>query len=106
MNQRKLFIKHSPIIMGLASIVLLSGCTVNDVGHLLYNSALSSQKFQCEADNVGNSIETCKRNIDNAVNSAISSKASGTSDEHEAKGYEPKDYVNKQLQKRSDDTDN
>lgn len=84
--------------MMTASLVILSGCTLNDAGHLLYNSAVSSQKFQCEEDKVGNSIEACKRNIDNATNTQPLTAADEGA---QASGYEPKDYVKKQLQKRT-----
>ena len=96
MKPFKLHTQPLLFIFSTSVFLLLSGCTMQDAGHLLYQSAVSNQKFQCEADKLGNSIEACKQNINNAVNT----KAQASNDKHvHAPGYEPKDYINKQLQK-------
>ena len=96
MKPLKLYTQPLLLIFSTSVFLLLSGCTIHDAGHLLYQSAVSNQKFQCEEDKLGNSIEACKQNIDSAVNT----QSNESNNKHlDAPGYEPKDYINKQLQK-------
>ena len=49
----------------------MSGCAWSDAGKLLYSSAVSQQKFNCENDKVGTSIQRCKADIDKNINKNI-----------------------------------
>ncbi|MEN8770064.1 MAG: hypothetical protein ABF267_02065 [Glaciecola sp.] len=83
------------LLMGMC-VMLMSGCAWNDAGQILYQSVISKQKFDCENDKVGDSIERCKQDIDASIDAAQAVK----SDPKEAvanEGYEPKDFVKKQI---------
>lgn len=77
-------------------VLIVSGCAWNDAGEILYQSAISKQKFDCENDKIGNSIERCKRDIDASIDAAKVGD-SQTNSAPETTGYEPKDFVKKQI---------
>ena len=93
LSQRSLLARR--ILLGLC-VLIVSGCAWNDAGEILYQSAISKQKFDCENDKVGNSIERCKRDIDASIEAAQASE-SKTHSAPETTGYEPKDFVKKQI---------
>jgi hypothetical protein len=81
-------------------VLLITGCAWNDAGEILYQSAISKQKFDCENDKIGNSIQRCKQDIDATVDASTNAlKAAELDDKGTAAnaGYEPKDFVQKQL---------
>jgi hypothetical protein len=79
------------LLMGMC-VMLMSGCAWNDAGQILYQSVISKQKFDCENDKVGDSIERCKQDID-AAQAVKSDPKEAVANE----GYEPKDFVKKQI---------
>lgn len=83
--------------------LIMSGCAWSDAGKLLYSSAVSQQKFNCENDKVGTSIQRCKADIDKNINEAKNRQEQMNS-KPETEGYEPKDFVKKQLNRATHST--
>lgn len=87
------------LLMGIC-VMLMSGCAWNDAGQILYQSVLSKQKFDCENDKVGDSIQRCKQDIDASIDSSLDAVQAVKSDLKETaanEGYEPKDFVKKHI---------
>lgn len=83
------------LLMGMC-VMLMSGCAWNDAGQILYQSVLSKQKFDCENDKVGDSIERCKQDIDSSLD-AVQAVKSDRKETAANEGYEPKDFVKKHI---------
>ena len=96
------FLKHTVLLScGIIAISQLTGCTLNNTANLLYNSAVSYQKFNCEENKIGNSITTCKAHIDQQVKAGQAQHKQQQTEQalknESSPGYQPKDFVTRQL---------